>query len=61
MKKIKNGALILLVILAFDYMSYILFSFPSLFHYATLHPVFEKWYALCCGISAMLSLFCLKE
>ena len=61
MKKIKTCALLLLVLFALDYMNDILFPFPSISHYASLHPLFEKWYALLCGICAMLSLFHLKE
>ena len=46
MKKIKTGALVLLVVLTLDHMCYVFFSFPSIYHYATLHSFFEKWYAL---------------
>ena len=56
MKKIKTGALVLLVVLTLDHMCYVFFSFPSIYHYATLHSFFEKWYALILGCCAMLTL-----
>lgn len=56
MKKIKAAALVLLAILTLDHMSYVFFSFPSIYHYATLHSFFEKWYVLLLGCCAMLSL-----
>ncbi len=61
MKKIRAAALMILVVLSMDYMSYIFFSFPSIYHYATLHAAFEKWYALLCGCCAMLSLLYLGK
>ena len=42
MKKIKTGALVLLVVLTLDHMCYVFFSFPSIYHYATLHSFFEN-------------------
>ena len=50
MKKIKMAALILLVLVTLDHACFILFGFPSLYHYATLHPAVEKWYALGCAL-----------
>ena len=44
-----------------DHACFILFGFPSLYHYATLHPAVEKWYALGCALCAFLSLFWLTE
>ena len=60
-KKIKIIALLLLVLFAIDHMCYIFFSFPSIYHYATLHPTFEKWYALVHGFSAIISLLYLEK
>ena len=61
MKKIKMAALILLVLVTLDHACFIPFGFPSLYHYATLHPAVEKWYALGCALCAFLSLFWLTE
>ena len=61
MKKIKIIALLLLVLFAIDHMCYIFFSFPSIYHYATLHPAFEKWYALILGLGAIISLLYLGK
>ena len=57
MKQIKTASLILLVLAMLDHACFILFGFPSLYHYATLHAAFEKWYVLGCALCAFLSLF----
>ena len=59
MKKIKITALLLLAVTALDHMSYVFFSFPSLYHYAMIHSAFEKWYVFtnaCCAMIALLYL-----
>ena len=51
------GLFALLVLAMLDHACFILFGFPSLYHYATLHAAFEKWYMLGCALCAFLSLF----
>ena len=55
------AALILLVLVTLDHACFILFGFPSLYHYATLHPAGENWDALGCARCAFLSLVWLTE